>query len=421
MGYSRTNVEPLEEAEFALHRMLTHVLLGADLLFASRLFRVTGVASLQSLLLGACAATIVFYCVYTAARGRIILPILAAAYVALVMNQLTVFAEKLWLPVNPNAFFQFIWILCFVPFAGICLAGGRNYLLKCLVGYGTFYCAFFAAASVLQMAGALPGQVLAAIVSSDAERGARIFLYSGLAGFSFFYWLVQIRTELTYRSLIFFSICASASILSLSRVYIFSIFCLALAFVLKPKPSTISLIARSILILGTLFVMSGMVVQTFNPYELFSHDTSGAYRAMEYVIVRERIMADFLWGFGISPDIELTKPFLGKFQIFASDLGPLGVWFDFGLAGFCLFFAILWWCTKPERSLPPGYGWPLFLTGCMLAANGWLAPLAISPGGATMTALIFAVGMTATKVGNNGRADQSGLSARPAGFRPQYR
>jgi hypothetical protein len=390
-------MEPLEEAEFALHRVLTHVLLGADLVFASRLYRVIGVASLQSMLLGACAATIVFYCLYITARGRIILPLLAAAYVALVMNQLTVFAEKLWLPVNPNTFFQFIWILCFVPFAGICLAGGRSYLLKCLVGYGTFYCAFFAAASVLQMAGALPGQVLAAIVSSDVERGARIFLYTGLACFTYFYWLVRICKTMNYRNLLFFGVAASASVLSLSRVYLLSIFCLTLAFLLKPKPSTISVISRSILLLGTLFVMSGMIVPTFNPYELFSGDTSGAYRAMEYGIVRERIMDDLLWGFGISPDIDLTKPFLGKFQIFAGDLGPLGVWFDFGLTGFCLFFVILWWCSKPQRSLSPGFGWPLFLTGCMMTVNGWLSPLAISPGGATMTALILAIGLTATK------------------------
>lgn len=108
MGNSRTAVDPLEEAEFALHRLLTHVLLASDLLFASRLYRVIGVASLQAMFLGACAATIIFYCVYTTARRRIIQPLLAAFYVALVMHQLVVFAEKLWLPVNPNTFFQFI-------------------------------------------------------------------------------------------------------------------------------------------------------------------------------------------------------------------------------------------------------------------------------------------------------------------------
>lgn len=271
----------MREAEFALHRLLTHVLLAADLLFASRLYRIVGVASLQAMLLGTCAATILFYCIYTTARGRILLPILAAFYVALIMHQLTVFAEKLWLPVNTNTFFQFIWVLCFVPFAGICLSGGRTYLLKCLVGYGTFYCGFFAAASVLEMAVALPGQVLSAIVSSYDERGARIFLYAGLACFTYFYWFVQLRTKATYKNLFFFGLCASASILSLSRAYLFSMLCLTLVFIFLPKPSSISFAARALLVIGSVFVMSGMLIPGYNPFDLFASDASGAYRAME--------------------------------------------------------------------------------------------------------------------------------------------
>lgn len=296
----------------------------------------------------------------------------------------------------------------------MCLSGGRNYLLKCVVGCGPFYCGCYVAASILQMAGALPGQILAAIVSSDVERGSRVFLYNGLARFTYFYWLVKIRTPFTYGNLFFFSLCASASVLSLSRVYLFSIFCLTLAFLLTPKPSTASFVTRSQSIDGSIFVMSGMVIHSFNPFDMFSRDTSGAYGAMEYEFVRDRIMADPLRGFGITPDIELTGPFLGEFQIFARDLGPVGVWFDFGLASLCLYFEVLWWCSKPQRSLSPGFGWPLFITGCMLAANGCIAQLAIAPGGATITALIVAIGVTAASGRSEASTRQKNPTNRPA-------
>ncbi len=320
---------------------------------------------------------------------------MAIGYVALVMNQLAVFADKLWLPVNTNAFFQYIWVMSFVPFAGVCLAGGRTYLLKCVIGYGTGYCCLYALVSMMQMAGVLPARILAELVSDLDFRGARIFLYSGLAALTYFYWLVQIRTRITWVSLSFFLICALASLLSLSRVYLLVIFCLSLVFMISPKPALLRFSAATVLGVGTAFVLSGMAIPSFNPFDLFASDVSGAYRALEYEVMRDRIFADPLWGFGMAPTADASKPFLGAYLIFPVDVGSVGVWFEFGLIGLILYLVILWRCSTPQRSLPMKYGWPLFLTGTMLTAYGWMAPLAIAPGGATMTGLIFAIGPTA--------------------------
>lgn len=398
--------DPLEELEFALHRVLIHVLLVGDLLFASRIYRVVGMF-MQPLILGSCAAIIIFYCIYTAIRGHILIPLLAVGYVALVMNQLTVFADKLWLPVNTNAFFQYIWVMSFVPFAGICLAGGRTYLLKCVVGYGTGYCCFYALASIMQMVGALPGKLLAELVSDLDFRGARIFLYSGLAAITYFYWLVQIRSRVTWTTLSFFLICALASLLSLSRVYLLVIFCLSVVFIVSPKPALLRLSAATVLGVGTAFVLSGIVIPSFNPFDLFASDVSGAYRALEYEVMRDRIFADPLWGFGMAPTADASKPFLGPYLIFPGDVGSVGVWFEFGFIGLVLYLIILWRCSTPQRSLPMKYGWPLFLTGTMLTAYGWMTPLAIAPGGATMTGLIFGIGLTAHVQQRRAKAPQT--------------
>jgi hypothetical protein len=386
--------DPIEELEFAIHRLLIHVLIICDVLFASRIYQAIGLF-LQPVLLGTCAAIIIFYCFYTAIRGYIHIPLMAIGYVALVMNQLAVFADKLWLPVNTNAFFQYIWLMSFVPFAGFCLAGGRTYLLKCVIGYGTGYCCFYALASIMQMAGVLPAKILGALVSDLDFRGARIFLYSGLAGLIYFYWLVQIRTRMTRTSLFFFTICSLASLLSLSRVYLLLIVCLSLAFIISPRPALMRTMAATVLCFGTAFVLSGMFIPSFNPFDLFASDASGAYRALEYEVMRDRIFSDPLWGFGMSPTSDASKPFLGSYMIFPGDVGSVGVWFEYGFIGLILYIVILWRCSIPQQSLAVKFGWPLFLTGTMLTAYGWMAPLAISPGGATITGLIFGLGLTA--------------------------
>lgn len=396
--------EPLGELEFALHRVLTHVILATDLLYSSRLHRFFGSPAVQTILLGLCAATILFYCIYTTTRGRFLIPILAAGYVVLVFHQLSVFAGKLWLPVNPNAFFQFIWLLSFVPFAGICLSGGRRYLLTCLAYYGTAYCAIFSVLALMQFAGMLPSMAIEGLLLKDVERGVRLYFYIGVGSFTYFYWLVQCRTKITPWNLIFLGIAIAASVLSLSRVYLLIVLGVTALFIWQPKPAAITIAARVLLFGGSIFVLSGMIDPLINPFDLFSGDSSGSYRAMEYDIVRERIEMDPLRGFGLSPLMELTRPFLGPNAIYGADLGSLGVWFDFGLVGLVLYFIVLWVCSRPPRSLSVEHGWPLFLTGAMMTAYGCISPMATADGGATITGLIIGIGLTssASPAGGNG-------------------
>lgn len=121
-----------------------------------------------------------------------------------------------------------------------------------------------------------------------------------------------------------------------------------------------------------------MVIHSFIPFDQFAADSSGAYRAMEYDIIRRWIWMDSFWGFGVEPDWEMTKSFLGDYMIFSSDLGPLGVWFDLGLIGLGIYYCLLWKCPKPLRFLSPDYGWPLLLAGSLMTAYGCMAPLAMA-------------------------------------------
>ncbi|AYC99519.1 hypothetical protein [Neorhizobium sp. NCHU2750] len=403
--------EPLEELEFAIHRVCAHAILLIDLLFASRLYRVVGDFT-QPLLLGGAAAIILFYCGYAVLRGRIMLPILAICFIALIMNQIALFAGRLHIPVQPNVFFQFMWLLSFLPFCFMAVTLGTNYLMKWVITYSTAYCIIYAAMSVLQMGGAMPGSLLAAITSSDAERGARIFLYLAVACLAYFYWLTQLFERITYWRLLFFLSSAAASVLSLSRVYLLIIFLITVLFLFSQRPALITGAARLGMIAGSAYVMSGLLYHSFNPFEQFANDSSGSYRAMEYEVVRQRIFMDPLWGFGVTPSVDMTKSFLGEMQIFSSDLGPMGVWFDLGLLGLALYFFVLWKCAEPLRALAPNYGWPLLMTGAMLTAYGCISPLAMSaPGGTTVTGLIIGLSLGTRKSPfRQGRRPRAALS-----------
>lgn len=389
--------EPLEELEFAIHRVCAHALLVINLLYASRLNRVIGEFA-QPIVLGSAAAIMLFYCGYAILRGRFLLSILALCFVALVMHQIALFAGRLHIAVQPNVFFQFMWLLSFLPF---CLLGkllGVNYLLRCVVGYSTAYCFFYTFAALGQMAGVIPSGLLEAIISSDVERGARLFIYISMACFAYFYWLVQLREKITSDRLFFFLICAAASVLSLSRVYLLITFLLTIIFIVSQRPAWISIAARTMLVIGSAYVLSGMFHHSFNPFDQFAGDSSGSYRAMEYDIVRQRIWMDVFWGFGLSPNWEVTKTFLGEAKVFSSDLGPLGVWFDLGVLGLCLYYYLLWKCSEPIRHLPPSYGWPLLLTGSMMTAYGCISPMAMAASeGSTFTGLIIGLGLAARK------------------------
>lgn len=384
--------QPLEELEFALHRFFINAILAIDIVFASRFYRIIG-DFMQPVLLGSAAVIFSFYAVYTLARGRLLPAVAGSLFVCMVLTQIDVFSTRAAVPFNPNVFFQFMWLLAFIPFYAWTLMGELPYLMKRVALFSTAYCAVYLLLSLGHLVGAIPYSLVSPIVSTDSERGSRIFLYLSTASIAYFYWLSKFKYDRSNSSYVLFWISALAITVSLSRVYILIVLCLTVLFYLDIHAKTISRICRITFVVVTAYIISGLVIPSFNPFIAFASDTSGAYRAYEYVVVRREVLNSPIWGFGVPPDTKLTRPFLGEQDIFPSDLGALGTWFDLGLAGFLLYLFVIWRCSKPSFFLQRRHGWPLFLSGCMLTAYGGISPLAMSaPGGATLTALIFGVG-----------------------------
>ncbi len=381
--------------EYALHRFMIHALIICDILYSSRLNRVIG-GFAQPALLGTATAIIVFYMFYLLARGRVLPIALGALYAGLIFYQVGVFAERAAIAFHPNVFFQFLWLMALIPFYAWVTVGLRGYMLREVIFYSTAYCCAYVLMSVAQLTGILPYSILSAIVSDQDSRGARVFLYATVAAIAYFYWLYRLRRRVTYSSLAFFTVAALASVLSLSRVYLLILLCLTIPFIFKWRAWLISLCVRAVFVGVTAYIFYGFVDITFNPFAAFATDLSGAYRAYEYDVVRHVLRQEPLVGFGVPPDVIYVRQFLGQLDIFASDLGALGTWFDLGLFGLLLFFYLMLVCSKPLHFLEEQYGWPLFLSGCLLTAYGAISPTAMY-GGATLTALFLGLALGSRK------------------------
>lgn len=381
--------------EYALHRLLIHALIICDILYSSRLNRVIG-GFAQPALLGTAAAIVVFYMVYLLARGKVLPVALGALYAALIFYQIGVFADRAAITFHANVFFQFLWLMAFIPFYAWVTVGLRRYMLREVVFYSTAYCCAYVLMSLAQLTGILPYSILSAIVSDQDARGARVFLYATVAAIAYFYWLYELRRRVTYSSLFFYAVAALASVLSLSRVYLLILLCLTIPFIFRCRAWVISLCVRAAFVAVTAYIFYGFVDFTFNPFAAFATDLSGAYRAYEFDVVRYVLRQEPLFGFGVPPDLIYVRQFLGQQDIFPSDLGALGTWFDLGLFGLFLLFYLLLVCSRPLQFLEERYGWPLFLSGCLLTAYGAISPTAMY-GGATLTALILGLALSSSK------------------------
>jgi hypothetical protein len=373
------------------HAVVTHALLLDDIFYESRLYRALDAPIAQTLMLGTCFMIVLPYLFLTLHRGHVLPSLAAAGFSLLVIVQMLSFSSSENLPLNFNIFFQYIWVLTFVPFAGIALAGMRTYLLRWTVIYATIYCFVYVALNGVKFSGLVPAVYWQALVLSDIERGDRLFLYTGAVWIAYFYWLTDMRLAKRKRAVFFYCIAALAIGLSLSRVAILLTLALTIAFIAVPRPAALNSFVRVVLLLVSGVILYGVVDTDFNPFAFFSSDSSGSYRAMEYEILQFHIGRSPLTGFGIASSNEAASTALGHDFFFASDLGAAGVWFDFGLFGLLTYLAALWLVSKPARTLPPNYGWALFLTGCIMTAYGCMAPIMLSPGGAATFGLIAAM------------------------------
>jgi hypothetical protein len=373
----------------SVHIIAFNAFLLGDMLFTSRVYRVFGDAIAQPVVLAIMAGVSIFYAVMAFFEGKFLPLLLFVGTVGLLINQLNVFSEITYSPVNFNSAFQHIAITTFIVFSMVSRAGLRDYMMNQLALFATAYSIFYTLAAVANFAGAVPPALLEAITITDIERGGRLFSYAAATAFAWFYWLYRFRSVPSMTNLALMIVCALAIILSLSRVFILFVTVITLLSIVTSSKLTVRAVCLGALCAVSAVYFYGMLDQSWNPFKLLTSDSSGLARSLEYETIRYLLWQNPITGVGIPSVQTEIERLTGNFFFAAGDLGALGPWFDFGFYGLVLFFLGSFIATLPPTGIDDSFAQPLFLTGCMMAGYGCIAPVLFLPGGSTYFVLLL--------------------------------
>lgn len=149
---------------------------------------------------------------------------------------------------------------------------------------------------------------------------------------------------------------------------------------------------------GMFLILLGFVFTDWNPYTAFISDSSGSYRAIEYSWVIRVLGHNWFMGVGTPGEFIQLQTYLQRefavprsIWIFASDLGPLGAYFQFGLIGLAGFLSIVTFCmVSPWKNSSPE-AQALQMTAFACAVYGVSSPLLMMEPSAIFMTLMIAM------------------------------
>lgn len=318
--------------------------------------------------------------------------ILAVAVSLVLVNSHTQFVRLSGTQENYNCIATFLPLLTFVPFVTTKVPMDR--ILRILLVVTTIYVvSYLILIPVVSEHYASNAFIL---LPSHGGDDRRLYLAAAYATFAMLYGLRANGRSLIVRAGLIL-IGAAALWLSDTRtmiVIVIGVFSLG-AFKLLVRPVRVAL--YGMVLLALLLILLGFVFSDWNPYSAAISDGSGAYRAIEYSWVIRILEHNWLMGVGtpgkfIDLQLYLQRDFSvpRSIWIFATDLGPLGAYFQFGLIGLAVFFAAITFCMiSPWKSTSPE-SQALQMTAFACAIYGISSPLLVMEPSAIFLLLLVA-------------------------------
>ena len=384
--------------------ILMHLLLVFDFIYESRLNRIMGDWA-QPLILSSVVLIVAFFGVLAFLFGYVYQVAVLLGFIWLILHQLHQFSDVTGVAYIANLGFGFSFSFTFIAFFALSTLGLRDYMLKWLVIYGSIYTILYLLMGIMYVAGVLPQLLLAPLTLNDVERGQRLYNYQAASAFIWFYWF-NLRAKGGLFGIGMAIVSGLAVLLTLSRVYIL---CTALVTVLSliVKKKRVGHICFLLLASAAAVYLYGLIDEQWNPFSFFSGDSSGNTRILEYDAVRYQILAHPLWGIGFISDSDGTAALIGNIFFAAADVGISGVWWDFGFIGVLILLVGSYICCRPLKGLPVKLGDPLYLTGCLIAVYGCLAPIILYPGGVVFFSIILGLSFDRRGSSGDGMAEQT--------------
>ena len=372
-----------------VHKVAVASLFVVDTIFSARLHRIVDNWAIQPLLLSTFLIVVLFYTGLIWIE-RAVLPLLltmigAGLFVFAVIN----FSLISGFPISLTTAFQFVPIMTFGVFFIMSRYNLGDYAMRVLLICATTYTVLYVLLGAFYVMNFLPQALLQPLLSVDAERGERLYCHSTMSAFAWFYWLHNFRLERNAMAAILSGLCFLAIVLTLSRVFIMCVSLITLLYMVRAPAPMIRYISLCILGGTSATFLYGFANLSYNPFAALSGDSSGGARAISYDLARSFLLENPLLGVGVNATDYEMNFVTGNAYFFPSDLGSLGIWFNFGLLGFFLFMVVAYQACKPILTIASRYSLALFLTGSMLAMNGCISPNLVVGSGAIYGAVLI--------------------------------
>ncbi len=298
---------------------------------------------LSRAILAGVAITVLVGLAFNLLQRRLVIVAASGGIMALLVAQAFVFANVSGYPINWNILFSYTGILSFAVFTP--LSGQQlDRVLRMLFVVSLAYCTLYLVLAIGIVR--LPGLK----VLDDEVRGSRLFLSTAHAAYCLFHGIASLREGKRIALWLLPALLSAAAIaLFFSRVFTLL---LAIVVVLSLIAGTSRLVRQ--LLCGFMLTAAGaillsVVAPDLNPFAALGADPSGAARAAAYEILRGLLTNHWLLGIGLASEVKDFSVFVGQQYVFWEDVGPLGVWATFGLAGLIGFLGLAMFCILGVR------------------------------------------------------------------------
>lgn len=354
---------------------MPHLILISDLALISNFYMLIGEkANTLAFALALCALSIsaAALCVL----GSILELCVFLGILLFLILQHIVFAYKFGTEINFNTIVQYYGPLTFIVYYGFIKFEKTSKILELFYVYSLIYCSIFLVLSLSFYLGYIPREFEYNLFVYDEARGFRLLIATGTATYALIYALFNLRQKLELSRLLAFSLVFAVFYVSVSRLLILiTISVLILSMLMNRR--YISALCFIGFVCVSLVMFYGLFDNWFNPYEIFSGDTSGRIRADEYRDAIEIILDNPLLGAGIAGSNSQLAQLTQNANFAPMDLGGLGIWFVFGIVGLSFYIlSTLLTCfvadflvdsNEIQRKI-------LGLIGCVVGMTGCLTP-----------------------------------------------
>jgi hypothetical protein len=202
------------------------------------------------------------------------------------------------------------------------------------------YAAYLVIYAILVMAGLLGLDISFAsqkvtVDISDPDRENRIFMFAAAATYVAAYSVSKLKQRIQLGYILTLALAGFTAYLSLMRTFILYSLLVVVLYLWTGRMKLVQRLSFLGSVLIAAYLTYGIVDPGFNPYRFSVTDVTTLARAYQFDVVADYVRKAPIFGIGLPDATDGLTYFLGK-EIFPSDLGIVGIWFQFGIAGVVL-------------------------------------------------------------------------------------